>query len=98
MSIVYQSEENKSGRVTDKLCCIYDITTSQNELPRSVGQKYLRSKHKENIVFYQNKVMHGYIANSIENDPKIDHKTSKSWTRNKDMSYDFEEYAFVIKD
>ena len=29
--------------------------------------------------------MHGYIANSIENDPKIDHKTSKSWTRNKDV-------------
>ena len=35
--------------------------------------------------------MHGYIAKSIENDPKIDHKTSKSWTRNKD-------FAFAIKD
>ena len=42
--------------------------------------------------------MHGYIATSIENDPKIDHKTSKSWTRNKDMSSEFEAYAFAIKD
>ena len=25
--------------------------------------------------------MHGYIANSIENDPKIDQKTPKLWTR-----------------
>ena len=29
--------------------------------------------------------MHGYIAKSMENAPKIDHKTSKSWTRNKDV-------------
>ena len=42
--------------------------------------------------------MHGYIAKSIENDPKIDQKTSKSWTRNKDMSSEFEAYAFAIKD
>ena len=51
LSIVCQSEENESGRVADELCCKYDITTSQNELPRSVGQKYLKSKYKENIVF-----------------------------------------------
>ena len=51
---------------------------------------YLRSKCKEYIDFYQNKVMHGYIAKSIENDPKIDYKTSKSWARNKDMSSEFE--------
>ena len=97
LSIVCQSEENESGRVADELCCKYDITTSQNELPRSVGQKYLKSEYKENI-FYQRKVMHGYIAKSIENDPKIDHKTSKSWTRNKDMSSEFEAYPFAIKD
>ena len=30
--------------------------------------------------------MHGYIAKSIENNPKIDHKTSKLWARNKNMS------------
>ena len=51
LSIECQSEENESGRVADELCCKYDITTSQNELPRSVGQKYLKSKYKENIVF-----------------------------------------------
>ena len=39
--------------------------------------------------------MHGYIS---KNDPKIDHKTSKSWTRNKDLSSEFEAYAFAIKD
>ena len=42
--------------------------------------------------------MHGYIAKSIENDPKTDYKTAKSWTRNKDMSSEFEAYAFAIKD
>ena len=73
LSIVCQSEENESGRVAGELCCKYDITISQNELPRSVGQRCLRSKYKENISLYQNKVIHGYIAKSIENDPKIDH-------------------------
>ena len=79
--IVCQSEENESGRVGGELCCKYDITTSQKELSSLVGQKYLRSKYEENVSFYQNKVMHGYI----ENNPKIDRKTSKLCTRNKDI-------------
>ena len=83
--IACQSEENESGRVAGKPCCKYDITASQNELSSFVGQKYLRSKYEDNISFYHNKVMHGYIAKSIENDPKIDRKTSKLCTRNKDI-------------
>ena len=71
-----QSKENVSGILAGERCCKYDITTSQNELPRLVRQKYLKSKYKENISFYQNTVMHGYLAKSIENDPKIDHKTT----------------------
>ena len=42
--------------------------------------------------------MNGYIAKPIGNDPKIDHKTSKPWTGNKEMSSEFEAYAFAIKD
>ena len=42
--------------------------------------------------------MHGYIANSIENETKIDHKASKSWARNRDMSSEFKAYAFAIED
>ena len=42
--------------------------------------------------------MHGYIAKPTVNDPKIVHKTSKSWKRNKDISSEFEAYAFAIKD
>ena len=91
-----QSEENESGRVAGVLCCKFDITTSQNELPRSVEQKYLRSKNKGNISFYYN--MFDYIAKSTENDPKIDHRASKLRTRNKDMSSEFEAYACTIKD
>ena len=74
LSIVCQSKENERGRVAGELCCKYDITISQNELPGSVGQKCLRSKYKENISFYQNKVMHGCIAKSIENNPTIKHQ------------------------
>ena len=44
LSIVCQPEENESGRVAGELCCKYDITTSQNELPISIGQSYLKSK------------------------------------------------------
>ena len=38
--------------------------------------------------------MYGYIAKSLEKDPKIDHKTSKLWI----MSSEFEAYAFAIKE
>ena len=51
LSIACQYEEKKSGTVTHELCCKYDVTTSRNELPRLVGQKYLKSKCKENIAF-----------------------------------------------
>ena len=37
--------------------------------------------------------MHGYTAKSIENDPKIDHKTSKSCT----MSSEFEALCFCYQ-
>ena len=40
LSIVSQSEENESARVAGELCGKYDITTSQNELPRLVGQNF----------------------------------------------------------
>ena len=39
--------------------------------------------------------MRDYAAKSIENDPKIDHEASKSWARDKDMSSEFEAYAFA---
>ena len=52
LPIVCQSEENESGGVADEMCCKYDITKCQNELLRSVGQKDLRSKYKENIACY----------------------------------------------
>ena len=39
--------------------------------------------------------MRGYAAKSIENDPKIDHEALKSWARDKDMSSEFEAYAFA---
>ena len=42
--------------------------------------------------------MHSYMAISIEKDPKIDNRASKPSTKNKDMSSEFEAYAFAIKD
>ena len=42
--------------------------------------------------------MYGYIAKTIENDPKIDHKASKLWTKNKDIPFEFEAHDFAIKD
>ena len=41
--------------------------------------------------------MHGYIAKSIRNNPKTDHKVSKSWTRNEGMSSKFKAYASAMK-
>ena len=64
------SEVNESGTVAGELYSKNEIITCQNELFKiKVQRKYVL-----------------YIKNpkSIAKDPKIDHKTSKLWTCNKD--------------
>ena len=60
--------------------------------------KVFEIKNKERTSQYQSKVIHGYVAKAIQNDPNNDDKTSKSRTRNKDMASKFKTYAFAIKD
>ena len=98
INFINTSEENYCLRVSRELQNSNNINVIQSDTPRAGGQKYIKAKIKEKSDLYRNKVMHGYFARSIENDPKIDHKNSKSWTRNRYMTSHFEAYAFAIKD
>ena len=42
--------------------------------------------------------MHGYFNRTIEKDQKIDHKTSKSWTKNRKLTSHFEGYIAAIQE
>ena len=42
--------------------------------------------------------MHGYFNRTIEKDQKIDHKASKSWTKNRKLTSHFEGYVAAIQE
>jgi len=98
MSYIFHAEEQKIRRVANGLLEKYSITPVDNEAPKKIGQRYLKSKSIEKSSLYTNKTMHGYIDRQLEKDTNIDHKVSKSWTRNRFMKSDFEAYAFAIKE
>ena len=98
MSYIFHAEEQKIRRVANGLLEKYSITPVDNEAPKKIGQRYLKSKSIEKNSLYTNITMHGYIDSQPEKDTNIDHKVSISWTRNRFMKSDFEAYAFAIKE
>ena len=47
MEKVYENETEECIRVGNELLAKFDITSKQNELPRSLSQKYLVERNKE---------------------------------------------------
>ena len=47
---------------------------------------------------FTSKFMHGYFNRTIEKDQKIDHKPSKSWTKNRKLTSHFQDYIAAIQE
>ena len=98
ISYICQFEENCIDRVAKELLEKYHVVPNEIENSKSLGKKFLTSVNLENFKIFKNKSLHGYIARKIEEDSNLDLKITKSWTRNKFMTSEFEAYAYAIKE
>ena len=69
-------------------------TKNNLKSPAKGLQKQTNFHHKK----FTSKVMHGYFNRTIEKDQKIDHTTSKSWTKNRKLTSHFEGYIADIQE
>ena len=91
MEKVYENETEKSIRIGNELLAKFNITSEQNELPRSLSQKYLLERNKEHLQAYQEKKVHSYYYKKLKNDNEI-------WTRDKNITSEFEGYMFSVQE
>ena len=100
-AIMEKMNENKTEkciRVGNELLAKINITSEQNELPRSLRQKYLVERNKEHLLAYEEKEVHSYYYKKLKNDGEIDIKASLSWTLDKNISSEFEGYVFSVQE
>ena len=98
MNYVYSEENNNITRVGNELLQKYDLTSDNEEQPKTTSKKFAKADTKFHYEKYTSKVMHGYFYRTIEKDEKTDHNNSKSWTKNRILTSHFEGYIAAIQD
>ena len=98
MNFACDEERNNVIRVDDELLQKYDLNVQNEEQPNIPSKRFT----KVGTIFHHKKitsrVMHGYFSRTIERDQKIDHKTSKSWTKDRKLTSHFEGYIAAIQE
>ena len=69
-------------RVGNELLQKYDLTSDNEEQPKTTSKRFTKADTKFHYEKYTSKIMRGYFNRIIEKDRKIDHTKSKSWTKN----------------
>ena len=98
LNFVYDEERNNIIRFGDEHPQKYDLNIENKEQPKITSKRFTKADtnfHREKLT---SKVMHGYCNRTIEKDQKIDHKTSKSWTKNGKLTSHFEGYIAAIQE
>ena len=98
MNYVYNEENNNIMRVGNELLQKYDLTSDNEEQPKTTSKRFTKADTKFHYEKYTSKIMHGYFNRIIEKDRKIDHTKSKSWTKNRKLTSHFEGYIAAIQD
>ena len=98
MEKVYENETEKCIRVGNELLAKFNITSEQNELSRSLSQKYLVERNKEHLQAYKEKKVHNYYYKKIKSDNEMDIKAILSWTRNENIISEFDGYMFSVQE
>ena len=98
LNFVYDEERNNILRVGDELLQKYDLNDQNEEQPKITSKRFTKADTNFHHKKFTSKVMHGYFNRTIEKDQKIDHKTSKSWTKNRKLTSHFEGYIAAIQE
>ena len=97
LNFVYDEERNII-RVGDELLQKYNLNVQNEEQPKITSKRFTKADTNFHHEKFTSKVMHGYFNRTIEKDQKIDHKTSKSWTKNRKLTSHFEGYIAAIQE
>ena len=98
MSFVCDEQCNNIIRVGDELLQKYDLNVQNKEQLKITSKRFIEADTDFHHQTFISKVMHGYFNRTIEKDQKIDHKTSKSWTKNQKLTPHFEVYIAAIQE
>ena len=77
-------------RVGNKLLQKHDLTSDNEEQPKTTSKRFTKADTKFYYEKYTSKIMHGYFNRTIEKDGKIDHNNSKSWTKKPKIDIPFQ--------
>ena len=77
MNCVYNEKNNNIIRVGNELLQKYDLTSDNEEQPKTTSKRFTKAGTKFHYEKYTSKVMHGYFNRTIEKDGKIDHNNRK---------------------
>ena len=81
LNFVYNGECNNNIRVGDELLQEYDLIVQNEEQPKITSKRFTEADTNFHLKKFTSKVMHDYFNRTIEKDQKINHETSKSWTK-----------------
>ena len=98
LNFVYDEERNNIIRFGDEHPQKYDLNVENKEQPKITSKRFTKADTNFHHKKFTSKVMHGYFNRTIEKDQKIDHKTSKSWTKNRKLTSHFEGYIAAIQE
>ena len=98
MNYVDNEENNNVIRVGNELLQKYDLTSDNEEQPKTTSKRFTKADTKFHYEKHTSKIMHGYFNRAIEKDEKIDHNNSKSWTKKRKLTSHFKGYIAEIQD
>ena len=98
MNRVYNEENNNIIRVGNELLQKYNLTSDNEEQPKTTSKRFTKADTKFHYEKYTSKIMQGHFNRAIEKDGKIDHNNSKSWTKNRKLTSHFEDYIAATQD
>ena len=98
LNFVYNEERNNIIRVGDELLQKYHLNVQNEEQPKITTKMFTKAGTNFHHKKFTSKFMHGYFNRTIEKDQKIDHKPSKSWTKNRKLTSHFQDYIAAIQE
>ena len=76
----------------------YNITNTHEKQSKDFSKRLLKADTNFHHEKYKAKVMHGYFTRTLETDQRIDHSSSKSWTKNGKLTSHFKEDISPIQE
>ena len=97
MNYVFNEECNSIIRVDNELMKQYNITNNNEEQLKVISKRISKADTKFCYGKCKAKVIYGCFTKTLEKDQRIDHSSSKSWSKNQKFTSHFEGYISAME-